>query len=177
MSMTTSPDIAQDICLLDELSGLAMAMARDLQAAALAASDASEKTDLALAFQRTARSVRQTIALKAKLERDHVQAAREVREAAAEACEVRRKTRQVEIRRGVERVLWDEGDEEDAEFMLMEVDGLIERAALDADFETAPVATQIARLCEELGVARPANACSAGGKGDGPHEPLRQSSA
>ncbi len=84
--MTTSPERAeQDIRWLDELSELGMAMARDLQGQALAATEAGEKADLALAFQRTARSVRQTIALKAQLERDLARRDRDDRSDRAQA--------------------------------------------------------------------------------------------
>jgi len=51
--------------ILAELSELGLALARDLQACALAADEASDKADLSLAFQRTSRSVRQTLALEA----------------------------------------------------------------------------------------------------------------
>lgn len=44
--------------ILAELSELGLALARDLQARALAADDAAEATELGLAFHRVARSVR-----------------------------------------------------------------------------------------------------------------------
>src|SRR5215218_9053697 len=64
--------------ILGELSELGLALARDLQARALAAETVAEAADLGLAFQRVALSVRQALALEAKLERDRQAAEREL---------------------------------------------------------------------------------------------------
>ena len=53
--------------LLGELADLGMSLARDLHARALAASDDAVACDLALAFHRISRSLRQTLALQSRL--------------------------------------------------------------------------------------------------------------
>lgn len=96
--------------VLDELAQLGLALARDLQQAALAAKQPEEKARLAAAFHKVARGVRQGIALKQKLVRDSQAFACEIApklvRAEAEAAERRRGRLQSHL----ERVLWDEFD-------------------------------------------------------------------
>src|SRR3989344_6340676 len=72
----------QEQASLAELAELDMALARHVHAHALAADDPATIADLARAYQRIARSARQSLALTAKLGRD---AARDALEAAREA--------------------------------------------------------------------------------------------
>lgn len=72
----------QEQASLAELAELDMALARHVHAHALAADDPATIADLARAYQRIARSARQSLALTAKLRRD---AARDALEAAREA--------------------------------------------------------------------------------------------
>lgn len=72
----------QEQAFLAELAGLDMALARHVHAHALAADDPATIADMARAYQRIARSARQSLALTAKLRRD---AARDALEAAREA--------------------------------------------------------------------------------------------
>jgi hypothetical protein len=58
-----------------------LTLARSIHGRALAAEDDKAASDLGLAFHRISRSVRQTLALEAKLERDQRREAREDREA------------------------------------------------------------------------------------------------
>ena len=61
---------AEQAAGLDELAALDLAMAKDLAAAAMAACDPQVKADLARSYQRMARSYRQTVALKVKLQKE-----------------------------------------------------------------------------------------------------------
>lgn len=72
----------QEQASLAELAELDMALARHVHAHALAADDPATIADMARAYQRIARSARQSLALTAKLRRD---AARDALEAAREA--------------------------------------------------------------------------------------------
>jgi hypothetical protein len=65
--------------ILSELAELALSLARDLRKRTVAADTPEAVADLGLAFQRIARSVGQTVALEAKLERDRDRVAREDR--------------------------------------------------------------------------------------------------
>ena len=152
--METPPNTAeQDIRLLDELSGLGMAMARDFQGRCLAVGDAREAADLALGFQRASRSVRQCIALKAKLEWDRARQGREVRADAQRETEARIQVRKAQVRLHVERAVWNEADGSEAERLLGDLDDLLEIGAFDDGFAQGPVEPHIAQLCAELGLS------------------------
>jgi hypothetical protein len=151
--MATPPEIAdEDIRLLDELSALGMAMSRDLQGRCLAVGDAGEAADLALGFQRSSRSVRQTIALKAKLLRDRVRFGRQDQTHAVREAEGRMLIRKAQVRLNVERAVWNEADGPEAERLLDELDDILEAETFSDDFVQGLVGTHIARICEELGV-------------------------
>jgi hypothetical protein len=72
----------------------------------------------------------------------------------AEAAQAeRRKTR---VRTAVERCVWNEHEGDDAELMLAELDQHLEEEALYATYAAkGSIDAQIARLCEDLGVAAP----------------------
>lgn len=81
--MASNLDLTElEQAFLAELAGLDMALARHVHAHALAADDPATIADMARAYQRIARSARQSLALTAKLRRD---AARDALEAAREA--------------------------------------------------------------------------------------------
>jgi hypothetical protein len=152
--------------ILTELSELGLALARDLQACALAADQASEKAELSLAFQRTARSVRQTLALEAKLQCDRRTSEREAQEIAERAETVRTARRRAQVKLAVERCVWSEAEGEEAESLLADLDDRLERDALsDAFLGDEPVEVHIARLCKELGVTPPTSSSPLGGGG------------
>ncbi|HET6972096.1 MAG TPA: hypothetical protein VFH92_13295, partial [Phenylobacterium sp.] len=76
---------SRDAEILDELAELGLELARGLQERALAAAGAQDASTLAMAFQRVARTVRQSLALKGKLRRDELREGREMhRDASAE---------------------------------------------------------------------------------------------
>src|SRR5216684_1486053 len=62
---------------LSELAALDLAMARDFAARAQAAEDPETANDLARSYQRMARSYRQSLALKVRLQREMVRAERD----------------------------------------------------------------------------------------------------
>ncbi|WP_374468393.1 hypothetical protein [Phenylobacterium sp.] len=71
--------------ILAELAGLSLALARDLQARAMAAETTEEAARLAMAFQRVSRGLRQTLALELKVIRYRDALAREAAQAEARA--------------------------------------------------------------------------------------------
>src|SRR5690349_14267659 len=79
---------------LAELAELGLSLARHLHECALAAETPEQAAAAAAAFHRISRSVRQTMALEAKLERDRLRADRE-----AESHAVRNSEAQVQRRR------------------------------------------------------------------------------
>jgi hypothetical protein len=142
--------------ILAELSELGLALARDLQASALAADDVATKSDLGRTFHHVARSVRQTLALEARLERDRQKAEREDRAAAERdrAAHAERRKAQVEI--AVKRCVRYAHSGYDAENLLTDFDERLEEDALHDLFAGKDdIDVHIARLCEELGVPPP----------------------
>jgi hypothetical protein len=139
---------------LTELAELGMALARNHHARALAADDKSAG-DLALAFHRVSRSVRQTMALEARLDREHRLALRKAAQAAA-----RERLTRVQKKRGVLRdamapLVWTEveGDEDEYEALLEQVGTFVFKVSEEDDFLDIPVEACIARIRIDLGFA------------------------
>lgn len=151
--------------MLTRLAERALALAERVQEQALAAIDAEDAkaaAELGLTFHRVSRSVRQTIALEARLVRD---AARADRDAAVEA--ERRRTailrdpaamvrRKAALQDAVEKVIWTEREGEEAEDLLDRLETRLAAAGCDDDLYLAPLGHHIARLCADLGLPIPA---------------------
>lgn len=141
--------------ILAELSELGLSLVRRLHEAAVTAEEPRAAAELAGAFHRISRSVRQTLALEARLERDRARQDREDRAEAARRREARIGRRKAEVRAALERLIWTEAEGEEAEDLLCELDELLERDALTGGFAEAPLETCIARLHRELDLASP----------------------
>jgi hypothetical protein len=160
--------------ILGELAELGLVLAREVAVAAREAEDPQEKAALVQAFQKTARTVRLTLALDAKLDRQAAQDAKEAaREAqAAEADEfaaefaaecaedimapireagpVERQKRRV--RNLFNRLLWNEceGDSEEHEMLGDELDARLEEAARAPGFADLPLEVVATRLAADM---------------------------
>ena len=153
---TASEKQARQERILAELSELGLALARDLQARALAASDIAEASELGLAFQRVSRSVRQTLALEARLERDRQRADREDRADSSHAATEYAERRKAQVKIAVKRCVRYEHTGVDAENLLDELDDRLDEDALHDVFAgDDPIEDFIARMCGELGVPAP----------------------
>jgi hypothetical protein len=157
---------------LSELAALDLAMARDFAARAQAAEDPAVANDLARSYQRMARSYRQSLALKARLRMETLQADRETPRrtglGAASAPtahniedDVAIDLRAEELLGAVERVIWTE--RERAEAPETEADDLLEQrfARLDARldqlvrnprFARETLDDQVIALCRDIGL-------------------------
>jgi len=160
--MTDPAETKAERCdrMLGELAELGMAVARDLAARAQAAETPEEATQLALAFHRVSRSLRQTLALDAKLTRDAAQAEREAAVLQARQDEARALARHRRhkdaVRAGVERLIWAEAEDDDAaEELLTELEERLGNEAVTEGFEDTPVEILIARIREGLDLADP----------------------
>lgn len=160
--------------ILGELAELSLTLARNLHARALAAETPAEAEGLALAFQRVSRSVRQTLALELKVERglraaDREDADRQAAEAhaaaeaeaadddepdpeAEESWRVRRRADRV--RGALKRLIWDEaeGDEQEYEVLIEDLDHRLSEAARRADFHDLPIEALIRQLKADMGL-------------------------
>jgi len=137
--------------ILAELSELGLSLARDLQQRALAAETPEAAASLANAFHRISRSVRQTLALEAKLTPEHQRRVQE-----ADAIEeirqrpIRAEQRRTEVRTAVERLIWAEAEGQEAEDLLADLDDYLAWDVTSETFLTEPLDAYIERLCEDL---------------------------
>ena len=158
--------------ILAELADLSLTLARDLHARALAASDEATACDLGLAFHRISRSLRQTLALEARLEREARAAEREDRHHQAQETLKRVQAKRREVRNAVSCLIWTEHEPDEAEQLFETLEALISDDSEDQQaFLETPLETCIARIREALGL--PANDAEA--EGEAPDD-LRRSS-
>jgi hypothetical protein len=141
--------------VLAELTELGLELARDLQARGLAAEDAKAAADLSLAFHRVARSVRQTVALEARLERDRQRLAREARSDLQRETRARVQQRKAQLGAAVRREIWTEAEGEEAERLLDDLDDWLDEESLADGFAVAPIEAHIERIRADLGLPPP----------------------
>jgi hypothetical protein len=146
MSEATTPD--RDEEMLARLAEFDLAAAERVHGRLMAAEDTSEIAELGRTYQRIARSLRQTLALKAKLKHDREAAARAPR-APPSGAAVSQRLR--ELRTAVTRVIWNETENPDtATFVedMLEV-ALTEEMLSDRVCDEA-LDDHVVRICLEL---------------------------
>ena len=152
--MSTSASLAdRHGPILAELAEMGLSLARAAHGKALAAETPAELAEMTLAFHRISRSVRQTLALEAKLERDRLRLEREVRAEAVRDRAAAVARRKGQLRIAMERLVWTEADGDDAERLVDEIDDLLEEEVLGDGFLDDPVEAHIERLRADLGLA------------------------
>jgi hypothetical protein len=149
---TPSEMQARHAAALGQLAELGLALAADLQRRALGAQDDDTAAKLADSFHKVSRSVRQTMALEARLGREHERAQREAVIEDERTRPLRTAQRQIEVRKAVERMIWTEVEsEEDVQFCREILVDLIGREEdLDDDFLDVPVETIIQRIRDRI---------------------------
>jgi hypothetical protein len=159
MFMSTSTEMVERHGrVLAELSELGLTLARAVHAKAMAAETPQQACELGLAFHRISRSVRQTLALEARLERDRVRLERDKVQAEAEAQRhllgslPQRKAR---VRAAVEQLIWTEAETDEIEGLLEDLETHIEITALGDDFLVGSVQDQVDRIRAQLGFPPP----------------------
>jgi hypothetical protein len=122
----------------------------------MAAEDPATVGELARSYQRIARSLRQTLALKARLTRERE---RESRANPPPWDPMRAARRQAELREAVRRLIWAERETEDEDYLfdLLE-DRLAEHGRL-AGFGLQALDDHIAALCVDFGLPLARAAC------------------
>ena len=141
--------------ILAELSELGLAFAQDARRDAEAAETPEARAQQALVFQRVSRSVRQTLALEAKLARDAQRAERETQAAEARRDKDQLRFRKHRLQTAVEALVWRETEDlSDCEAwdFERELDAAIEDEALSPEFLTEDIADQIGRILTRLGL-------------------------
>ncbi len=139
--------------MLQALGDGALSLAMNLHARAMAAQDDAMAVELAGAFHKVSRSVRQSLALEAQFERDEARRAKEAEDKARVDRARRVSTQSDQVRLRVERLVWNEADGKEAEALLADLDDLLELAAAEADFLDTPVEILVARIAHALQLA------------------------
>ena len=146
---------ARRLEMLGEFAELLLATARDLHQAGLAADDLSEKARLADSLHRTGRGLRQTLALHARLERDEKRGRVEDDQEARHAAERQVATRRKRVATSVERLIWTEREQDDAEELTDQLESLLDAEVLEDGFAKQPIDQLVAHICDQLGLDPP----------------------
>jgi len=170
-SMTRNTDKQARVeAMLGELAELSLGAARELAVRLRESEDTDETVALAGAFQKMSRVVRLTLALDAKLEREAARdAAAEAKasgqaQAEAEADPERAaraaapadpvEARKHRVRGLMNRLLWNESEGEDDEYEVLveDLNARLDEAALSPDFEDLPIEALARRVIADMGL-------------------------
>ena len=141
--------------VLAELAELGLSAARRMHEQVMAAETPQDAREATLALHRISRSVRQAVALEAKLERDRARQEREDRADAVREGEALVEKRKVQVRGAIERIVIDEDETLNAVRRLEDLDWRLDADAVQDAFLRDPIEVVIARLSAEIGI-RPA---------------------
>ncbi len=147
-----SPIHERHLRRLADMDARADVIARGIEDRIATAETAAEVRDLALAYQRVTRGIRQIIALEAKLDHEQRQAARQVHADAERAAQARTQHRKAHVQAAVERLIWTEAEPGDAERLSDELDDLLDLEAFTPDFTDTAIDGMITRLAHTLGL-------------------------
>lgn len=177
---------ARSEAILGELAELGLMLAHELAAQARACEDTEQQAALVEAFHKTSRAVRLTLALDAKLDRDAAREARDA-EAGARLAEVERiataatapagptpaEARKGRVRSLMSRLLWNEaeGDPDELDSLVDDLDARLDEAGLAANFETLPVETIVRRIAADMGLSGEIVLSLSEPPGPSPHAP------
>lgn len=161
--MSIPPDMAERHArVLARLTEMGLALAEQTFEDAQGAETPAERIEAVKAFHTVSRSVRQCVALEARLVRQQAQDAREAERAQAAAppnkpggAELSRRI--TAVRDAVTRVIWHEVEDDESGAWLEEMlEEDIASACLRDDFCAEPLDDHIARLCLEMGLSEDA---------------------
>ena len=161
--------------MLARLAACDLTAAERVHSRLMAAEDASDIAELGRTYQRIARSLRQTLALRAKLKGEREQAARDAPPIKPSGHTVARRAR--DLREAVTRVIWNEAEPADyPDYAEEALDELIAEECRRDDFCAEPLDDHVARVCELLDLSPEAAARwrdlpDPSGSGDPPDTP------
>jgi hypothetical protein len=141
--------------ILGRLAELGLSLAEQVHADAMAAEDTEVRASLATVFHRISRSLRQTLALEARLERDARRAEREDRSDERGEAQARVAAHRAQVGATVERLIWNEHEGEEAERLIREAEACLDEEALYDDFLDDTVEARIQRFAREFGLSAP----------------------
>lgn len=140
--------------MLAEVAELSLTLARKLHERAMAAETDAEAQAAAAAFHRISRTLRQTLALEARLARDSRREAFEARRLAEDERRERVKARKAYVGHVGDRLIWTEAERDEVGRLLVELRRWCDVEAYDEEaFLEAPAEAVVARLRRDLGLA------------------------
>ena len=142
----SAPDISDEE-MLARLAACDLSAAERVHGRLMAAEDASEVAELGRTYQRIARSLRQTLALKARLKREQA-AVKDAPSTPPGGLAVARRVR--EVRDAVLRVIWDEAEGEEAHDYEDMLEGRLSVECLGDGFCRETLDDHVARMCLSL---------------------------
>lgn len=135
------------IAFLAKVAQMDMDLAREAHGRAMAATDDDRFNEHCRTYQRMARSLRQTLAIRDRILRGlRAEAAQRPPRFDGEAVGVRLR----ELRDAVGRVAWNEYEPEAVTEKMREIDMALADLSFEADFATRPLADQLVELCERF---------------------------
>ena len=137
---------------LAELAELCLASARDLAARQAAAEDPADAAVLAAALHKVGRSVRQCLALEARLLRERQRVERETRDDAAKQRSLQTTRRRAQVQSALNQLIWNEYENPEAEALEMVVDDRLDAEELTDSFTAEPLAAQVERIRKSIGL-------------------------
>jgi len=148
----SGPDgtIERSDLILDELATLGLTLARDLHNRAVEAKDNDQAARLAMAFHHISRSVRQSLALQARLQRDRRRQAGEAEDQAERRAAAPVQARKAQVRAAVQRLVWTERPDWNLFSTRQKLDLILDAEAEDDGFLEIPLEAHIARIASAL---------------------------
>jgi hypothetical protein len=147
---------ARHAAVLGELTALALDLARQVQADAMAAEDPLVRAALADKFHKVSRSVRQSLALEARLHREARRADAEHQAQARKEREARIARRELRLANTLEELLWTEAEKPDFKVdveLAMGIVGLVGDYVDEPDFLTPDFEAQCRRIAHDAGIS------------------------
>jgi len=145
--MSEVPDISDEE-MLARLAACDLSAAERVHSRLMAAEEASDIAELGRTYQRIARSLRQTLALKAKLKREREASAKDAPPVKPSGVAVARRIR--DLRQAVTRIIWSEVERDETPDYEEALEELItDELRLDS-FIAEPLDDHVARVCLAL---------------------------
>ena len=150
------PDLPDDMAerhrrMLKKLGEMGMELAEETYEAARTAKTPEERERLKASFHRLSRSVRQTLALEARLERMRHCQVIEAERHVDEVRQARVKQRRAQVDANLTRLIWTEAERADYGVLIRDLTKILNDEALSEDFLDGPVEDLIARIKADLG--------------------------
>jgi hypothetical protein len=150
--MDTQPALDRDEAMLARLAEMDLSLAEKLHAAAMAAEDPAETATLARTYQKIARSLRQSIALKHRIKRDVAQASRG---GPSPQHKARVEERVATVREAVTRVIFTETEGEAADWLCNLLEERIDlRVRQTAGVDITTLDEMVTEVCEDLNLPK-----------------------